>query len=519
MQKNQQMLEKSIWDLRLRHKVYHIKLWNEMPDDEAKKDAERVSNESMFIKKVELYPGFYQKVKKEMENVDWTQNHIDELTYLILLDALHPDKSTMKNAEVTFKDFRDDIDERMTTRQRRTLIREYYPEVFFTPPESMAPDLKDKRVSPFKSIFQDLPPMDEKEVKMAEEMISFEDFVVKQKITNRNKRLKLNAGLRMVQPEDMISLRKFWKSAKKSLNAIKEKHGEPNEDKYNMQSIIKNRTRELEVFYKFVWNAVAMRWFRKKKKNVQKRLFSKKYPVTYTKEDAVRAVEENLSWFEDPVQVFDLINRGAKAYIEIEKPQIALYLYQEALNQIKSLDDFFQGICRLNLSSCYKFMEKPKKALLELDNALDIWKEIDDQYYLGIGLAYKGEIYQIENQIDEADKAFEKSMDILDSIDIDNEKMARGYLDIADCGARINNQDLEKTALRSAIEELDPSQNTDELFLYLNQRLLDVESGKDSMKAEQEPGKLKHPGEFPWYKPTPDSFVPIHPERESMDEE
>lgn len=484
-----------------------------MDEKNAKIDRKKAIHESMFQYMRGFNPGFYRWVKKELKKTSWVQLHIKELGYLILLDILHPDLASMKNASRTKKMYNGNGKKPITSRHRRRFLREYYPEIFFTPPNNLKNKSYDKRESFFKSIFTEIPTMDKDLKEAVDELLYLDDLTMHNKIPNLEDIWEIHSGLRMVEPEDILAIREFWKNIKFSLEAILNEFGSPPEEGKWLVDIIRERRMGLETFYRLVENAVALRWFRKKAEKKREKLLHKSFPLRYTKEDAANAVSENLEWFKDPVQVFDLINRGASAYLIIGFPKVSVNLYNECLKQIE-LEKKDIGLCYHNIANCYRHMNKPKKALSEIKKAMKIWEELKSQFDIGITLAYFAEYYFLLGKQNLSDKSFKKSLYIITKSGLSSEEQARAILYIADCAARAQNEDWERKALELGMDTAKPMKDAS-LFLYYSQRLNDLTMGKNTVLAEQEPGKLKHPPEFLWYRPTPTTFVPIHPQRKT----
>ncbi|MDH5482196.1 MAG: hypothetical protein OEY22_04875 [Candidatus Bathyarchaeota archaeon] len=80
---------------------------------------------------------------------------------------------------------------------------------------------------------------------------------------------------------------------------------------------------------------------------------------------------------------------------------------------------------------------------------------------------------------------------------------------MADCVAVVRDTAWEKEALALG---LDAAVKADKLEFasYYIQRSTDLEQGRNTLIAEQEPGKLKRPPMFPWHK-EPSHFTAITP--------
>jgi tetratricopeptide (TPR) repeat protein len=244
--------------------------------------------------------------------------------------------------------------------------------------------------------------------------------------------------------------------------------------------------------------AVALRWFRTIQSEEKKKcLLKEKCPVRYSKEDARRAVELTFGWLENPVKATDIVFRGAYAYGYLEKFDIERSLCQECLKQPLELID--KGLCCHNIAFTYREKKKPRKYLSWLEKALAVFQEAGSQFDTGITCAYIAEAYYILGKRQKCADAKRMSESVLSGPNLTNFQLSQAYLCVADCALRIKDRVWERQAVVSGFLA---ASKLDDLYTatYLSQRLGDLEAGKWTFEAEQEPGKLKRPPVFRWYR-------------------
>jgi hypothetical protein len=101
------------------------------------------------------------------------------------------------------------------------------------------------------------------------------------------------------------------------------------------------------------------------------------------------------------------------------------------------------------------------------------------------------------------------SKKILSSETLSNHQLSEAFLLMADCAAVSRDTGWEKEALASGLDAAVKADNL-ELASYYIQRSTDLEHGRDTLIAEQEPGKLKRPPLFQWHR-EPTHFTAISP--------
>lgn len=327
--------------------VYTLKDLPKEAKDQKNVVLNKFGQEASFLSIFSFFYDFYRFVRKsEMHRrKKWYNKQVKELGYLILLELFHPEKATPTEAEE-----KPNQPQNISARESEewvpiknfNRIRSNNPELFFSAPKPPSAYRKgrerrrDKRVSHFSTVFSELPKVEEldKETAWLLQMaltVAAESTMSPEEIEQRK---ELMAGLRMVDPDDIFGLESFWEIAKHSLETMTAKYGQPSQNAWLLRHI-KKRSIVLESIYQLVDKAVALRWYRTMKSERRKsEFFKEKHPLHFLREDAKRAVEANLSWFGDNSQVVDLVFRGAKAYSQIRKLDVAVTLYKECLNQL-----------------------------------------------------------------------------------------------------------------------------------------------------------------------------------------
>jgi tetratricopeptide (TPR) repeat protein len=489
--------------------------------EERKAQLTRFVSESQFLDRRTIDPGFYRFVKRKMMKKGWYWRQVKELGYLILLDILHPENATptqaAKKSKISSKDTNDFSSEWLTGRQLQRIMRENYPEIFFTP-SSGTKITKDKRFVHYSTIFSDMSEVNETDWQTAFQILLNQDMARLPYSDITYKMRFLHASLRLVDPDDVFGLRKFWEFQKASLRIITTNFGHTSKEKNWLIQHIRKGTSVLDLIYQLIDNAVALRWYRTiKSENKKVQLLRKNFPLTYTKEDAKKAVEENFRWFKDPVLVVDYVFRGISALNQIGKYKVSLYLLEECLKQVP-LEKEDKGLCYHNIAWTYKRMQKPRKYLIWLNKALSTFKELDNPFHTGITWAYIAEAYHLLNRPDRSKEAEERSKRVLSNSNLDNYQQMEAYLNSADCAYRIKNRKWEREAVMSALKPTSELEDP-QYFLYFNQRLMDLDAGKDTLKAEEEPRRVKRPPLFRWFKEGLERFIPLSPRSSKTEED
>jgi tetratricopeptide (TPR) repeat protein len=507
-----------------RHALYAVYMLKKLPKEAHDQKAAILTEfgqEESFLSIFSLFYPFYRFVRKsEMERrKKWYWNQIREIGYLILLDLLHPEKAMPSEAERKPKqpprNSANGSDEWVPIRNF-SRIRSNHPELFFAASKLQSTPLKgrkrrtDKRFSRYSTIFSEMPhdadELDKEDVwtlQMAKTAAAARSMSP-QEIDSRK---ELTAGLRMVDPEDMLGLERFWELEMRSLEIITSIYGQPSQNAWLLPHL-KKRSTVIDCIYQLVDKAIALRWYRTiKSKRKKEQLFREKHPLRYSKEDARRAVEANLRWFEDPIQVVDLIFRGANAYSQIGMFGVALNLYKECLKQVP-MEPKDLGLCYHNTGIAYRDMKVPRKYLGYLKRALAVFKELGP-FDVGITWAHIAEAYHLLGNQRKFESAKSQSKKILLSSNLNGHQQAEAFLLMADCAAVVRDTAWEKEALALGLDAAVKADNL-EFASYYIQRSTDLEQGRNTLIAEKEPGKLKRPPMFPWYK-DPSYFTAITP--------
>jgi tetratricopeptide (TPR) repeat protein len=507
-----------------RHALYALYKLKELPEeahDQRTAILTEFGQEDSFLSIFSLFYEFYRFVRKsEMERrKKWYWNQMRKIGYLILLDLFHPEKAVPSEAERRPKQVprnsASESDEWVPI-QNFSRIRSNYPELFFVAPKPQFTPLKsrkrrtDKRFSRYSTIFsgmsRDDDELDKEDVRKLQ-MAKTSAVVASMSPQEIEGIKELTAGLRMVDPEDVLGLEKFWKLEMRSREVITANYGQPSQNAWLLPHLKKGSI-VIESIYQLVDKAVALRWYRTiKSKRRKQQLFREKHPLRYSREDARRAVEANLRWFGDPIQVVDLVFRGANAYSQIGMFDVALILYKECLKQVP-MEPKDLGLCYHNTGIAYRDMKKPRKYLGYLKKALAVFKEFGP-FDVGITWAHIAEAYHLLGNQRKFESAKSQSKKILSSTNLNTHQQAEAFLLMADCAAVVRDTAWEKEALSLGLDATVKADNL-EFASYYIQRSTDLEQGRNTLIAEQEPGKLKRPPMFPWHK-EPSHFTAITP--------
>ena len=520
-EKMNDFLRKPGYQMNFRRALYTAHRLKNLNAEERKAQLIRFTSESQFLLRRTIDPGFYRFVKREMIKKGWYWRQVKELGYLILLDILHPENATptqaAKKPKISSKDTNDFSAEWLTGRQLQRIMRENYPEIFFTP-SSGVKITKDKRLVRYSTIFSDMSEVNEADWQTAFQILMAQDMARLPYSDITYKMRFFHASLRLVDPDDVFSLLKFWKFQKTSLRIITANFGHTSKEKSWLIQHIRKGTFVLDFIYQLIDDAVALRWYKTiKSENKKARLLHKNFPLIYTKEDAKKAVEENFRWFKDPVLVADYIFRGIFALNQMGKYKVSLYLLEECLKQVP-LEKEDKGLCYHNIAVTYRLMQKPRKYLIWLNKALSTFKELDNPFNTGTTWAYIAEAYHLLNRPDRSKEAEKRSKRILSNSNLNNYQQMEAYLYTADCAYRIKNRKWEREAVISALKPTSELEDP-KYFLYFNQRLMDLDAGKDTLKAEEEPGRVKRPPLVRWFKEGSERFVPLSPRSSKTEED
>jgi len=521
------VLKPGFW-MDYRHALYAVYTLKELPKeahDQRTAILTEFGQEESFLSIFSLFYPFYRFVRKsEMERrKKWYSNQIREIGYLILLDLFHPERAMPSEAERKPKQAPRDSANEWVPIQNFSRIRSNHPELFFAAPNPPSTPLKgrkrrtDKRFSRYSTIFSEVPHDDDEldkedvlKLQMAKTAVAAASMSP-QEIEGRK---ELMAGLRMVDHEDMLGLERFWELEMRSLEIITANYGQPSQNAWLLPHLKKGSI-VIESIYQLVDKAVALRWYRTiKSKRRKEQLFKEKHPLRYSGENARKAVEANLRWFGDPIQVVDLVFRGANAYSQIGMFGVALILYKECLKQVP-MERKDLGLCYHNMGIAYRDMEVPRKYLGYLKKALAVFKELGS-FDMGITWAHIAEAYHLLGNQRKFESAKNKSKRTLSSKRLNNHQQAEAFLLMADCAAVVRDTAWEKEALALGLDASVKADNL-EFASYYIQRSTDLERGRNTLIAEQESGKLKRLPMFPWRK-EPSHFTAITPTAHKTDD-
>jgi len=508
-EKVREFVQKPGYQMQLRHALYTTQKLQQLNKREKRAEAIRFANESHFLLRRTIDPGFYRFVKKsELKRKNWYWNQVREIGYLILLDVLHPEKATPTRAARKPKPTSDSLLDSWVTERHLRRVRRNYPELFFTPPMKTGKRIKDKREIRYSTIFSDMSDVDESDWRAATEILAplYLGRLPYGGIIHETR--TLHAALRMVDPEDIVGLERFWELQKASLKIIVHRFGHATQEEWLIRHISEGSV-VLEAIYQLVDDAVALRWYRTMKSEAKKSsLLRENHPLSYSREEAKTAVEQTFKWCTDPVTAVDLVWRGAGAYSQIGKHKVALWLYEECLQQPIEEED--RGLCLHNMAWTYRVMGKPRKYLIWLNKALATFEDLKSPFNTGITWAFIAEAYHLLKKPQKYNEAIQRSKSILSQSNLEDAKLAQAYLDVADCAMRTGNRAWEREAVMSGFKAASKLEDI-EYALYYNQRLTDLNAGKSTLSAEMEPGKLRRPPIFRWHREGSEMFLPLSP--------
>ncbi len=497
------------YQMQLRHAVHTTQKLKQLNKSERKAQLTRFANESHFLLRRTIDPGFYRFVRqRELKRKNWYWNQVRELGYLILLDILHPENATPTRATRKPKTTTDSHMNSWVTGRQLRRVRRNYPELFFTPPKKTGKKIKDKRETRYSTVFTDMSEVDESDWRAAAEMLAIMGFAELPYRGRIHEMRALHAALRMVDPDDIMGLERFLELQKASLRIIVSNFGHATQEEWLIRHIEKG-TVVLETTYQLIDDAVALRWYRTIKSEVKKtRLLREKHPLSYSREDAKTAVERTFKWCKDPVTAVDLVLRGAAAYSQLAKYRVALWLYEECLKHPIEEED--KGLCLHNVAWTYRMKGRPRKYLSWLQKALTTFENLNSSFNTGITWAYIAEAYHLLKKSHMYNEAIQRSKSILSGPDLEDAKLAQAYLCVADCAMRTGNRAWEREAVVSGLKAASKLSDI-EYASYYNQRLTDLDAGKSTPYAEMEPGKLKRPPTFRWHIEGSEMFLPLSP--------
>lgn len=495
--------------MQLRHALCTAHRLKQLNKSERKTQLKRYASESHFLLRRTADPGFYRWVKKvELKRKSWYWNQIRELGYLILLDVLHPENATPTRAARKPKPTSDSPLDSWVTERHLRRVRKNYPELFFTPPKTTGKKTKDKRETRYSTVFTDMSELDESDWRTATVILAAECLERLPYAEDVYEVRRLHAALRMVDPDDLTGLERFWELQKASLEIIVDRFGYATHEEWLLRHI-KKATGVLEVVYQLIDDAVALRWYRTIKSEAKKaRLLREEHPLRYSREDAVTAVEKTFKWFKDPVTSVDLIWRGAVAYLELGKHEVALWLYGECLKQ--PLEEEDKGLCLHNAAWAYRMKGRPRKYLIWLKKALTTFEALDDSFNIGTTWAYLAEAYHLLKNHHKCSEAIQRSKTILRESNLRDVKLAEAYLHMADCAMNIGDRLWEREAVELGFKAASRLENIG-FALYYNRRLTDLEAGKSTADAEMESGRQRRQSVHRWHIEGSEVFVPLPP--------
>jgi hypothetical protein len=497
----------------IRHAIYYLMTIEGKDQQDTDRYSKQFVKEKIFSHRLDRDIGFFQMVQHEVLNKPSLWKHIEEITDMVMLDLLYPGKSTMKNANTLFKAISQPIGKSpIPQRKQYRITREYYPELFLISPEGTTP--KDGREVEYSSIFRIIQ-NDDPRLLGAMALIYESERNLIPDITAYHTMVELNSTLRLINPDDVIALSRFTKHVKHSVEKMSDELKSPTGENAWIAQDIRKRLNVTEMFYQLIFTAVALRWFREKRPEVQDRLIKTYMPFKITKEMAKRAVEMTLEWFEEVRVAADHMLRGANGLCWAGMVKESIFLMETSL-QILKMDKVDVALYHHSLACSYGQLKMPKKMFSEIMMANGLWEELGRFWDVAITWGYFAEAYHLWNKIDKYNEAKTKSMKLMTDPRLDDYQKARGFLYLADSAWRRKDVDWERQALTTGMDHAaelpDP-----ELYLYLSQCILSMNMGRDSRIMDFLGEGISHPPEFLTYRPIPTVFIPIVSDRKKKE--
>lgn len=478
-----------------------------------KKRLTQYGNETNFLTNRSLEYGFYRFIKREMKQDTWVKRHKTELAFFILLDLLYPEHAHLKGSrEEPFdlpEDLRIFLEQRLSTRQSRRILRDEYPELFFSPPKKIRKKLDDDRFNPFTSVFSILPIDDSPESAAAMQLLTVQQLAFMKYQDFIDEKREIGAHLRMVDPDDLEDLHEFIEITNPVIQLLTMTFGPVEEERVKWIKIFKEGIGGFDAFHSLIESAIALRWYRNIKSDTkQNAILRKHYPLRLSQKEIIKIIDWNTRWFNDPVTVCDLIHRGASGYMYSGEFNIAKSLYQECLDKVP-LEDLDKGLCHHNLAWLYKLSNNPKLYLKKLKESLRIFQNINRAFDIAISYAYMADAYFILNSFKKSNEAKKKAIDTINNSQLSDYEYTNAYLHFAGCANYIGDKTWEYESLLQGLEYSSKLEDN-EYFIYINQYLLDLHAGRDPQKMKKE-YHLKKPQDAKWIRVGSDLFIPVLP--------
>jgi hypothetical protein len=459
-------------------------------------------NERGFLFKYSMDYGFFRTVKKNEAKTALYWNKLRELSYLVLLDLLHPDKATPSNAEKKLKQVQtktNGFENSWVPIKNFQRIRRTYPEVFFNPNKLTSnsksykrrhPDRRPKRYS---TIFSEMPNVNKTDRNQAFLLMMLEDIAVFSKLEDLRDREEFISNLWIVDPEDLASREKFFELLKHCLEVITGNYGQPTANLWLIPHI-KNRwqTKIVVALYHYIDTAIALRIAKTIKSNDKIwRLASEKYEIHYSSEDAKKTVDLLVKLTDNPIEILNAVFNGAMSYALMGNYEAALCLYSECFKKTR-VDGKLLGLYYRNLGGIYREKKMYKKSIGYIEKALDIYKKLKSPYdeaitWSCIALPY----FQIGKK-QEFTKAVLQSKKLLLSANENESELAKAFLWFADCARNIGDREWERESVifgfRSGAK-VDDAEYAD----YFWHRLTILNGRYQHLTEEQMIRKLKRP--------------------------
>lgn len=497
------------------HKLlYERYIFNKLPTLSPKKQEDlklQLGHEALFDIHITCFPGFLRFVRKQVRKTKWYQTHVKELGYLIAIDLLYGKKATIKKTKETPKeDLKNStlIYERVTNRTRQRLFHQY-PELLSKSLREVMNELEDVREQPYNTTFTE-PPIGQMDPKyLASIPITLDRYDIGF-MQLKQLMMPLHSNYRMVEPYDTEELIQFHNYIKTSINELQQ-FGEPEKKNQWIKNHLLEGTTLTEHLYQTIMLAVLGRWFRKKKPSARLELLEGKHPLQYIKKDAHDAVKYTKEWMQDPISIFDTINRGVEGLNQMRRAEPSIWLYKECLNQLElELEDI--GLYYHNIAIQYRSMGKPRSFKINLQKALKVWEANNRQYDIAVTWAFLAHAHYMLNENEKSKKAKEKAMTMLCHLEDTDYRLSWGYIHMADNAYAVRDIKWEIEALSKGLDYA--ARYPDESFFnYYNGRLLAINQGKNPLKLEKM-GLLIRPPRTPWIK-IGSSFHPVLPSKDT----
>jgi len=419
--------------------------------------------EDLFLSKRVFIPGFKRYVTKEVSKNPDYQRKRKTLAKACLVSIMRP-------SGVTVEELKSELENDIfySRRQLQRIIRDEYSETFY----EVEKQRHDRRFTHYSTVFS---PYTSSELEHPYTVMKAQKLM-DERIRSRSDLIswmERNVLLQNITPE---YLEDFLSFRNECLGLMREM----NDDSVLAKTIFKDLKDRYEispVFHAHLQSVLAVGWFRSRRDETKRALIDDGFPFKYSVKDASR-VCRLLTELVSPEDAGLHVMLGGATLLQMGLPDGSLALYRESL-KIDELSYRTKGIIHENIAVLHRSVPNPKLMVMEMKEALALYKKSGDRYRVSIALKNLGEAEWILGYQDAARVYFKEAESSVEELNPGEQEGV--FRNLSFVAWRLGEKDMEINYL-SRWMSVNPESEPD-LILEIDKRLSKLLSNQN----EKEP--------------------------------